>query len=76
MRWGGGGLASLWPVDPPSLRQVRSALLPYLAEVSSLELLHLGELALVLAGAQRASEAGGALVLPLRLCPPRLPRTG
>lgn len=74
MRGGGGG-GSLWPVDPSLLRQVRSALVPYLAEVSSLELLHLGELELVLAGAQRASEAGGPLVLPLRLCPPRLPRT-
>lgn len=48
------------PLDPPSLAQVRSAPVPYLAEVSSLELLHLGELALALAGARwrRAGEAG------------------
>lgn len=50
--------ASLWPVDPPSPPQVRSALLPYLAEVSFLELLHLGELAPVLARTQSASQAG------------------
>lgn len=67
--------ASLWPVDPPSLPQVRSALLPYLAEVSFLELLHVGELAPVLARAQSAKRAPstGPISAPL---PPRLPRTG
>lgn len=51
-QWG----ASLWPVDPPSLAQVRSALVPYLAKVSFLELLHLGEPART--ACKRASQAG------------------
>lgn len=65
-QWG----ASLWPMDPPSLSQVRSALVPYLAEVSFLELLHLGEPARAACKSAESQPSGRlALVLPLRLCP-------
>jgi hypothetical protein len=65
-QWG----ASLWPVDPPSLAQERSALVPYLAEVSFLELLHLGEPARAACKSAESQPSGRrALVLPLRLCP-------
>lgn len=62
--------ASLWPVDPPSLARARSAFVPYLAEVSFLELLHLGELARAACKSSESQQSGRrALVLPLRLCP-------
>lgn len=68
--------SSLWLVDPPSLAQVRPALVPYLAEVSSLELLHLGELELALAGAQTDSEAGAERWSYCRAFAPAAPAHG
>lgn len=51
--------------------QVSSALMPYLAEVSFLELLHLGELVRAACKSAESQPSGrrAALVLPLRLCP-------